>query len=132
VERDRLKTVARYQTIGRTEIDDGIRTYANARRHTPPRHTRSRDSGKHKEYERRILSGLSYATHLNSHVRRLTVRGKVLYNPFMNKRAKKRLKESIEKDNQKRAEIRKEQNPSSPKEFQESRGFTPKPAKKRG
>jgi hypothetical protein len=50
----------------------------------------------------------------------------------MNKRAKKRLKESIEKDNQKRAEIRKEQNPSSPKEFQESRGFTPKPAKKRG
>jgi hypothetical protein len=57
---------------------------------------------------------------------------KYLYNPLMNKRAKKRLKESIEKENQKRAEIRKDQTPSPGKEYQVSRGFTPKPDKKRG
>jgi hypothetical protein len=50
----------------------------------------------------------------------------------MNKRAKKRLKEAIEKENLERAKIRKEQNQSSPKEAQERRGFLAKPAKKRG
>jgi len=52
----------------------------------------------------------------------------------MNKRAKKRLKETIEKDKQERAKIRGEQSPSpsSSREFQERRGFTPKPEKKRG
>jgi len=50
----------------------------------------------------------------------------------MNKRAKKRLKEATEKENLERAKIRKEQNPSSARDFQERRGFTPKPAKKRG
>jgi hypothetical protein len=50
----------------------------------------------------------------------------------MNKRAKKRLKESIEKDNQKRAEERKDQSPSPPQTYEDRRGFTPKPAKKRG
>ena len=55
-----------------------------------------------------------------------------LHNPAMNKRAKKRLKETIEKENLERAKVRNEQNPSSAKEYQERRGFTPKPAKKRG
>ena len=50
----------------------------------------------------------------------------------MNKRAKKRLKESIEKENQKRADIRKDQNPSAVKPYEQTRGFTPKPDKKRG
>jgi len=50
----------------------------------------------------------------------------------MNKRAKKRLKESIEKDNLERAKARQEQNQDAPKNPQERRGFTPKPAKKRG
>jgi len=50
----------------------------------------------------------------------------------MNKRAKKRLKEAIEKENLERAKIRNEQNPSSAKQYQENRGFTPKPEKKRG
>jgi hypothetical protein len=52
--------------------------------------------------------------------------------PVMNKRAKKRLKETIEKENLERAKIRNEQNQSSPKEPQERRGFISKPAKKRG
>jgi hypothetical protein len=51
----------------------------------------------------------------------------------MNKRAKKRVKEAIEKDNLKRAQQRQELNPSSAKGFpQQQRGFTPKPDKKRG
>jgi hypothetical protein len=50
----------------------------------------------------------------------------------MNKRAKKRLKEAIEKENLEKAKIRKEQNQSSSKEPQERRGFLAKPAKKRG
>jgi len=50
----------------------------------------------------------------------------------MNKRAKKRLRESIEKENQKRAEARKDQNPSAGKSYEDRRGFTPKPEKKRG
>jgi hypothetical protein len=60
------------------------------------------------------------------------LRRKDLYNPSMNKRAKKRLKETIEKENQERAKIRKEQGLSSSKESQERRGFLPKPEKKRG
>jgi hypothetical protein len=50
----------------------------------------------------------------------------------MNKRAKKRLKEAIEKDNQERAKVPKEQALSSAKELQKRRGFLPKPDKKRG
>jgi len=54
------------------------------------------------------------------------------YNPFMNKRAKKRIRETIEKENLERAKLLKEQLPPSSKEYQDRRGFTPKPAKKRG
>jgi hypothetical protein len=52
----------------------------------------------------------------------------------MNKRAKKRLKETIEKDKQERAKVRGELSPSptTSRKFQEPRGFTPKPEKKRG
>jgi hypothetical protein len=51
----------------------------------------------------------------------------------MNKRAKKRLKETIEKKNLERAQSRKEQTrSSSPREAQERTGFTAKPDKKRG
>jgi hypothetical protein len=50
----------------------------------------------------------------------------------MNKRAKKRIKETIEKENLERAKLLKEQLPPSSKEYQDRRGFTPKPAKKRG
>jgi hypothetical protein len=50
----------------------------------------------------------------------------------MNKRAKKRVKEAIEKENLERAKIRKEQTQSSSKESTERRGFLAKPGKKRG
>jgi hypothetical protein len=50
----------------------------------------------------------------------------------MNKRAKKRLKEAIEKDNSERAKVPKVQGLASAKELQKRRGFMPKPAKKRG
>ncbi len=50
----------------------------------------------------------------------------------MNKRAKKRLKEAIEKDHLEKAQTRQGPLPPSAKESQERRGFTPKPAKKRG
>jgi predicted nucleic acid-binding protein len=50
----------------------------------------------------------------------------------MNKRAKKRLKEAIEKDNVERAKTRTEQNHPSAKGLQERKGFTAKPSKKRG
>jgi hypothetical protein len=50
----------------------------------------------------------------------------------MNKRAKKRLKEAIEKDKSERAKVPQEQGPSSAKELQKRPGFIPKPAKKRG
>jgi hypothetical protein len=50
----------------------------------------------------------------------------------MNKRAKKRLKEAIEKDNLERAKAGQEKNPLSSKDLQKRRGFMPKPAKKRG
>ncbi len=51
----------------------------------------------------------------------------------MNKRAKKRLKEAIQKDIAERADNRKEQGSSSPtKKLPQSRGFTPRPDKKRG
>ena len=56
----------------------------------------------------------------------------VLYNLRMNKRAKKRVKEAIEKDNLERAKKSQELNPSSTKGLQQQRGFTSKPAKKRG
>jgi hypothetical protein len=51
----------------------------------------------------------------------------------MNKRAKKRLKEAIRKEIAEKSDGRKEQGPSSPtKKLPESRGFTPRPDKKRG
>jgi hypothetical protein len=51
----------------------------------------------------------------------------------MNKRAKKRLKEAIQKDIAGRTDQRKEQNFStSAKKVPVSRGFTAKPEKKRG
>ena len=54
------------------------------------------------------------------------------YNLFMNKRAKKRIKEEIEKKNLKREKAVQEQNLSSSKKLPESRGFTVRPDKKRG
>jgi hypothetical protein len=50
----------------------------------------------------------------------------------MNKRAKKRLKETIEKENLERAKLTKEQLPPPSKGYQDPRGYTPKPGKKRG
>jgi hypothetical protein len=51
----------------------------------------------------------------------------------MNKRAKKRLKEAIQKDLAERADKRQEQTFSTPaKKVSESSGFKVKPAKKRG
>ena len=49
----------------------------------------------------------------------------------MNKRAKKRVKEAIEKQNLERAQANKGQNHTS-KGVPERRGFTPRPDKKRG
>ena len=54
------------------------------------------------------------------------------YNLFMNKRAKKRVKEAIEKENLERAKEREGQNHPSSNDLQKRRGFLPKPAKKRG
>jgi hypothetical protein len=50
----------------------------------------------------------------------------------MNKRAKKRLKETIAKDKQERAKSLPQQRPGSAKDPQQLRGFLPKPEKKRG
>jgi hypothetical protein len=51
----------------------------------------------------------------------------------MNKKAKKRLKESVQKEIAERNSNRNEQGSSSPpKKLPESRGFTPRPDKKRG
>lgn len=51
----------------------------------------------------------------------------------MNKRAKKRLKEAIRKDIGERSEKRQEETFSPPaKKLPQSRGYTPKPEKKRG
>jgi hypothetical protein len=51
----------------------------------------------------------------------------------MNKRAKKRLKEAIQKELAERTDKRNEQTFSTPtKKVSESRGFTVKPEKKRG
>jgi hypothetical protein len=51
----------------------------------------------------------------------------------MNKRAKKRMKEAIKKEIAERSENRQQQGSSSPsKKLPESRGFTPRPDKKRG
>jgi hypothetical protein len=51
----------------------------------------------------------------------------------MNKRAKKRLKESIQKEIVERSPHRKTQpSPSDLKKLPESRGFTPRPEKKKG
>jgi hypothetical protein len=50
----------------------------------------------------------------------------------MNKRAKKRLKETIAKEKLERAKTRPEQGPGPSKDPQQLRGFLPKPEKKRG
>lgn len=54
-----------------------------------------------------------------------------VYNPAVNKRARKRLKEAIEKKNLERQKILKEQSSAS-SQTKERRGFTVKPEKKRG
>lgn len=52
---------------------------------------------------------------------------------LMNKKAKKRAREAIKKDIAERSTGNKEQGSSSPpKKLPESRGFTPRPDKKRG
>jgi hypothetical protein len=56
----------------------------------------------------------------------------ILYTLFMNKRAKKRLKEAIAKDLVERTKTPQERSPSAPKGPPNSKGFLPKPAKKRG
>jgi hypothetical protein len=56
----------------------------------------------------------------------------LLYNLAMNKRAKKRLKETIAKDKQDREKARPEHSPGPAKDPQQLRGFLPKPEKKRG
>ena len=53
-------------------------------------------------------------------------------NLFMNKRAKKRVKEAIEKANLEREKVREEKNHPASNDLQKRRGFLPKPAKKRG
>lgn len=50
----------------------------------------------------------------------------------MNKRAKKRVKEAIEKSNQERDKARVEKNHPASNDLQKRRGFLPKPDKKRG
>jgi hypothetical protein len=50
----------------------------------------------------------------------------------MNKRAKKRLREGIEKDKLERAKPPQVQDTSSRKDVQQQKGFLPKPEKKRG
>jgi hypothetical protein len=50
----------------------------------------------------------------------------------MNKRAKKRVKEAMEKENLERAKERGKQNHPAANDLQKRRGFLPKPAKKRG
>jgi hypothetical protein len=50
----------------------------------------------------------------------------------MNKRAKKRVKEAIEKDNLKREEARGEKKHPASNGPRQQRGFLPKPDKKRG
>jgi hypothetical protein len=52
--------------------------------------------------------------------------------PAMNKRAKKRLREALQKEKAERAESQPDKNLSSPKDPHQTRGFLPKPAKKRG
>lgn len=58
--------------------------------------------------------------------------GFLRYSLLMNKRAKKRLKETIEKDKQERAKTLPQQRPGASKEPTQLRGFLPKPEKKRG
>jgi len=50
----------------------------------------------------------------------------------MNKRAKKRVKEAIEKGNLEREKAREEKKHPASNDLQKRRGFPPKPAKKRG
>jgi len=50
----------------------------------------------------------------------------------MNKRARKRLKEAIEKEKQERAQSMPKPPPAFAKDPQHQRGFLPKPEKKRG
>ena len=60
-----------------------------------------------------------------------TLFSSTLYNSAMNKRARKRLKEAIEKKNLERQKMLKEQSSAS-SQTKERRGFTVKPEKKRG
>jgi queuine/archaeosine tRNA-ribosyltransferase len=54
------------------------------------------------------------------------------YNISMNKRAKKRIKEAIEKGNLERDKAHEEKKHPASNDNQQRRGFLPKPAKKRG
>lgn len=54
------------------------------------------------------------------------------YNLRMNKRAKKRVKEAIEKKNLERTKATQEQNLSTSKKIPTSQAFTARPDKKRG
>jgi hypothetical protein len=56
----------------------------------------------------------------------------LLYNLSMNKRAKKRLKETIAKQKQERANTLPKPNAGAAKDPPQLRGFLPKPEKKRG
>jgi hypothetical protein len=50
----------------------------------------------------------------------------------MNKKAKKRLKEAVQKEIAERPTTKNQGSSSPPKKLPESRGFTPRPDKKRG
>ena len=73
--------------------------------------------------------GSAYQTVLSETTR--TLLSCSMYNPAMNKRARKRLKEAIEKKNLERQKMLKEQSSAS-SQTKERRGFTVKPEKKRG
>jgi hypothetical protein len=82
-----------------------------------------------------LATGSTFTAHLTIlegiRVTTRTLFRSTLYNPAMNKRARKRLKETIEKKNLERQKILKEQSSAS-SQTKERRGFTVKPEKKRG
>src|ERR1700755_3078644 len=81
------------------------------------------------ESECHIFNYPSFGLIFSSHFCGINFSG---YNLLMNKRAKKRVKEAIEKKNLERTKAIQEQNAYSAKKLPESRGFTLRPDKKRG
>lgn len=69
-----------------------------------------------------------------SGIARLTSRDRFLlrYNLFMNKRAKKRLLETIKKEKLERANPAHKSKPNFPQDPKQKTGFLPRPDKKRG